>query len=138
MQHKFVEFIPHSLEENILYISMEYKTVAHLCCCGCKEKVVTPLTPTDWTLTYNGVGISLHPSIGNWNFKCQSHYWIKNNQVVWADKWDNKQIYQTQIADVVKKQEYYQNTEETKESANISNTPKIYKKLMSFFRLIFK
>jgi len=135
MQHKFVEFVPHSLEENILYISMEYKTVAHLCCCGCREKVITPITPTDWTLTYNGVGISLHPSIGNWNFKCKSHYWIKNNQVMWAGTWDEKQIHQTQIADALKKQEYYQNVEEAKEHTYI---PKISKKLVSFFRSIFR
>lgn len=114
---------------------MEYKTVAHTCCCGCREKVITPITPTDWTLTYNGVGISLHPSIGNWNFKCKSHYWIKNNQVVWAGKWDDKQVHQTQIADVLKKQEYYLHIGEVQDHIN---TSKISKKLVSFFRSIFR
>jgi len=53
MEHKFVEFIPAKPEEGILYISIEYKTATHLCACGCGERVVTPLSPVDWKLTFN-------------------------------------------------------------------------------------
>src|SRR5688572_11055762 len=28
--------------------------------------------------------VSLSPSIGNWSFPCQSHYWIENNRLRWA------------------------------------------------------
>jgi Family of unknown function (DUF6527) len=34
---------------------------------------------------FDGRSISLDPSIGNWGFQCRSHYWIKNNRVVWAE-----------------------------------------------------
>ena len=81
MQHKFVEFIPDVIEEGVLYISIEYCTAIHKCVCGCGNEVVTPLSPTDWELTFNGKTVSLDPSIGNWSFKCQSHYWIAKNSI---------------------------------------------------------
>jgi hypothetical protein len=78
-KHEFVQFIPEELQEGTVYVSIRFATVSHLCACGCKTKVVTPLKPTDWKLTFDGKTISLHPSIGNWNFPCRSHYWIRNN-----------------------------------------------------------
>lgn len=88
----FVEFIPDEIDDATLYISMEYGTVRHKCCCGCGEHVVTPLSPTDWKLTFDGETISLHPSIGNWSFDCRSHYWIRNGRVTWAPQWTQSQI----------------------------------------------
>lgn len=85
IQHKFVEFIPEILQEDILYISVEYRTAVHVCICGCGNKVITPLTPTDWKMIFDGKTISLWPSIGNWNFKCQTHYWIKKNTILLAE-----------------------------------------------------
>ena len=82
--HQFVEFIPEELEDGTLYVSMRFATVAHLCACGCRTKVVTPLKPTDWKLTFDGKTITLYPSIGNWSFPCKSHYWIMGDQVRWA------------------------------------------------------
>jgi hypothetical protein len=86
LQHRFVEFMPETLEEGVLYVSMEYCTAIHNCVCGCGNKVVTPISPTDWQLQFNGKSVSLKPSIGNWSFDCQSHYWITNNKVSWAGK----------------------------------------------------
>lgn len=82
LSHEFVPSIPDTLEEGVVYISIPYATAVHLCCCGCKNEVVTPITPTDWELTFDGETISLYPSIGNWGFACQSHYWIRRNRVV--------------------------------------------------------
>lgn len=87
-----MEFIPNDLDANTLYISIDYTTVIHLCCCGCGEQVVTPLSPTDWSLIYDGESISLYPSIGNWSFACQSHYWIRQSEVVWARRWEWKKV----------------------------------------------
>lgn len=84
IQHKFVEFIPEKKEEGILYISIEYCTAIHKCVCGCGEEVVTPISPTDWELTFYGDSISLYPSIGNWSFNCKSHYWIRRNKIIYA------------------------------------------------------
>jgi len=90
--HKFVEFAPEELEAGILYISIPYTTAVHKCCCGCGFEVVTPLSPSGWTLVFDGKTVSLDPSIGNWGFRCQSHYWITRNQVCWAEKWSVRRI----------------------------------------------
>jgi hypothetical protein len=54
--------------------------------------VVTPLSPTDWALTYDGETVSLDPSVGNWGFPCKSHYWIERSKVIWAPQWTDWQI----------------------------------------------
>jgi hypothetical protein len=81
LQHKFVELIPDSLADNILYVSLEYRTVIHKCGCGCGREIVTPISPNDWQLNFDGKTISLYPSIGNYNIPCKSHYWIRNNTI---------------------------------------------------------
>lgn len=108
MKHKFVEYIPDILEEGVIYISMDYATAAHLCACGCGNEVVTPFSPMDWRMTFNGEAVSLRPSIGNWNFDCRSHYWIKNNRVEWAESWSEKEISDGRISDKHRKEIYYQ------------------------------
>jgi len=105
--HKFVEFIPENIEEGILYISIEYCTAVHKCVCGCGNEVVTPLSPTDWELTFNGKTVSLSPSIGNWNFECKSHYWIKKNNIHFARRWKNWEIEDGRKNDFEKKEEYF-------------------------------
>jgi hypothetical protein len=62
---------------------MSYATALHLCCCGCGNEVVTPLSPLAWTLIYDGETVTLHPSIGNKSFRCRSHYFVRENRVVW-------------------------------------------------------
>lgn len=94
VRHEFVEFIPSALEEAVVYVSIPYSTVAHRCCCGCGHEVVTPLTPTDWTLVFDGDSISLKPSVGNWGLPCQSHYWIIRNRIRWAKEWTTAEIAQ--------------------------------------------
>ncbi|QTV06742.1 DUF6527 family protein [Faecalibacter bovis] len=81
-KNSFVEYIPSDLKQNVLYISMENSICIHLCACGCGEKVVTRLSPNDWDLYYDGKHITMYPSIGNWNFNCRSHYWIRDNRFV--------------------------------------------------------
>ena len=81
LDHKFVKIIPNDLEEMVLYISVDCRVAIHKCCCGCGNEVVTPFSPENWKLIFDGKTISLHPSIGNFSFKCQSHYWIKNSLV---------------------------------------------------------
>lgn len=137
LQHRFVEFIPGNIEEGVLYISIEYCTTIHKCICGCGNEVVTPLSPTDWKLTFNGKTISLYPSIGNWNFDCQSHYWIKNNKIEFADRWTKNQIDFGRENDLEKKMEYF---EEVKPSTEILINHKkkkinIWKKVLNFFNL---
>lgn len=81
--HEFVDFIPADLDDGVLYVSLPYATVMHLCACGCATKVASALDPTDYAITFDGETISLSPSIGNWNFHCRSHYVIRRGQVRW-------------------------------------------------------
>jgi hypothetical protein len=92
LRHEFVQLLPDQLDEGVLYVSLDYATAAHKCCCGCGREVITPLSPVDWEITYDGETISLSPSIGNWNFPCQSHYWIKRGNVKWARRWTREEI----------------------------------------------
>ena len=54
VRHEFVEAIPDQLQEGVLYISIPYATALHRCLCGCGAEIVTPLSPTDWELSYDG------------------------------------------------------------------------------------
>src|SRR5690606_33566394 len=107
LQHKFVEFIPEHIEEGILYVSLEYCTAIHKCACGCGNEVVTPISPTDWKLSFNGKSVTLNPSIGNWSFECQSHYWIKNNKIEFASRWTQEKIEKGREKDLSLKDKYF-------------------------------
>ena len=107
LKHEFVEFIPDVIEEGKIYVSIEYATVVHKCSCGCGKEVVTPLSPTDWKLVFDGRTISLDPSIGNWSFPCRSHYWIGNNKVRWAEEWSQSRVDANRTYDRHAKDEYF-------------------------------
>jgi hypothetical protein len=107
MTHEFVEFIPDQLQEGVIYVSIPYGTVAHKCACGCGNEVITPLSPTDWKLTFDGESITLFPSIGNWNFDCRSHYWITNNDIEWSYQLSESEIREGRTLDKLNKTKYY-------------------------------
>ena len=107
LEHRFIEHIPERLEPGILYVSMEYATSAHSCCCGCGEEVVAPFTPTDWKMTFDGESISLRPSIGNWTLKCRSHYVIDRGKVVEAGPWSDEQVEAERRRDRTAKARFY-------------------------------
>lgn len=108
VEHRFVEFVPEQLEPNRLYISMDYGTVVHSCLCGCGQRVITPLTPTDWHLDYDGETVSLSRSIGNWSFPCRSHYWIERSRVHWAGAWPKDRIEANRARDLELKRRFYE------------------------------
>jgi hypothetical protein len=105
--HCFIDLLPDTLEERTLYVSVEYKSIIHLCFCGCGKKVVTPLSPTGWSMTFDGKTVSLYPSIGNWNLACRSHYWIRNSRVQWADEWSQTEVDAGFARDAALKHDYY-------------------------------
>ena len=123
LRHEFVEFIPHTLEEGTLYISIPYATASHKCCCGCGYEVVTPISPTDWSLTFDGVSVSLDPSIGNWSFACQSHYWILNGKVQWSAKWSKERIALGRSWDKERKHNYYEDDSAPEQPIDTTETP---------------
>jgi hypothetical protein len=99
LTHEFVEAAPDKLEDGKVYVSIPFATVLHKCCCGCGTEVVTPLSPAEWQITFDGETISLHPSIGNWGLPCGSHYFIDRNRIRWAGRWSPSQIERGRAAD---------------------------------------
>ena len=83
MRTQFVDEVPVTLETGVLYVTIRYRTAAHLCPCGCGLKVVTPIRPTRWSLTWDGESTTLSPSIGLARMPCGSHYFIRGGGVVW-------------------------------------------------------
>lgn len=75
----FVEFIPETLKQDLVYISKEYKTSVHLCLCGCGNLSVTPLDENGWSLIEKDNKVSFTPSILNNNCPNKYHYIIANN-----------------------------------------------------------
>jgi hypothetical protein len=128
LELKFVKFIPDLPKSNVLYISMEYKTALHMCVCGCNNKVVTPISPIQWAFKYNGETISLYPSIGNWNFDCKSHYWIKNNKIEWSDQWSENKILELQKNEKKEINNFYSEKGSDKKDS-------FYKKFLKFLNL---
>jgi hypothetical protein len=132
LENRFVKNIPDVIEDNTLYVSMEYGTVIHNCMCGCSNEVVTPLGDDDWKLSYNGENISLHPSIGNWSLKCKSHYWIKKGEVIWAKKWDDDKIKKLWDSEAITKEKYYTSMENDSEEVLVIKP--LYRRILDFFK----
>lgn len=131
LSYKFVEAISEKLDEETLYIAIDYATAVHKCCCGCGKEVVTPLSPTDWKLIYDGVSVSLSPSIGNWSFDCKSHYWIERNKVRWAAQWTDEQIAAGRSLDQRAKARYCRQEETRSESTRRHDNGTLHTGLLS-------
>lgn len=106
-RHSFVETLPDRLDEGVLYVCMQYATSAHNCFCGCGREVVTPIHPTKWQLSFDGIDVSLTPSIGSWALPCKSHYWLQNGRVAWAETWADDDIEAAQSRDVAAQDSYF-------------------------------
>lgn len=94
----FVMSFPRELEPGVLYVSAQFSTAAHLCACGCGREVVTPLSPAQWVLMFDG-SVSVRPSIGNWSLPCQSHYVIDHGAIRWARTFTHKEAAANRDAD---------------------------------------
>jgi Family of unknown function (DUF6527) len=112
---RFVETIPETIEPGILYVSMSLASSIHLCACGCGQEVITPLSPTDWKLYYDGENVSLEPSIGNWGFTCRSHYWLRGGKVRWSESMSVSQVEGGRVRDQQLKSDYYESKRVTPE-----------------------
>jgi len=107
VKYRFVDVVPDDLEPETVYASMDYATVIHDCLCGCGGRVVTPLAPTEWRMTFDGESVTLAPSVGNWSFACQSHYIIRENEVIWLRPMSRASVEAGRERDRRDKQAYY-------------------------------
>ena len=82
LKHLFVDSIPATLQEGVIYVCLKHNIVSHLCACGCGNRIDTPIDPSEWKLTYDGEAISLYPSIGNWDIPCRTHYFISGDMII--------------------------------------------------------
>jgi hypothetical protein len=66
LQHRFVETMPEMIEPGILYVSMEYATAAHRCCCitAC-TKLAFLGTPTVNAMQCHLAGHAVRPVLGS-------------------------------------------------------------------------
>lgn len=134
----FVDFIPSEVVTGSIYISIKFSTATHKCACGCGSEVVTPLSPTDWKMTYDGKTITLYPSIGNWSFKCKSHYWVRQNRIDWAENWSSVDISKNRAYDRSQKEKYFRPTQfpkntETKLGKTSKDHISLWKRLKKLF-----
>lgn len=102
-----VHYMPKELRPCVLYVSEEFGIAAHLCACGCGSKIRTPLGPTEWSLEEADGRPTLHPSIGNWQQTCQSHYCIIHGEVRWAGRWTREQIARGREQEEARRRVYY-------------------------------
>lgn len=106
-RHELVSSIPEVLRGDTLYVTTDGDVAGHLCACGCGREVITPLSPTDWSITFDRRGASLSPSVGNWAFPCRSHYFIWCGEVVWARDMSQSAIEGGRRRDRARKERYY-------------------------------
>lgn len=106
-----VYYLPKQLEEGVLYVSKEFGVAGHLCACGCKNRIITPIGPTEWSFKEAHNKPSLYPSIGNWQLPCKSHYWITNGSIDWSYEWSEEQIFAGNKAEEEKRKLYYNGLE---------------------------
>lgn len=102
-----VEFMPAQLEPAVLYVSEKYRTAAHLCACGCGEKVRTQLGDLGWHLTTGHHGPTLYPSIGNWQKPCRSHYFIRDGRVIWQGAWTESEVLEGRRVEEMRRDAYF-------------------------------
>lgn len=126
---------PRVLEEGILYISAECELAAHKCCCGCGEDVFTPLNPARWRLSRHNGRVSLHPSIGNWKFRCRSHYWVRNNRVIPSFGMGEEEIAEVIEIDQMHREQYFSLLQPARPpSTSQSSTPEPRRWLLLVFK----
>ena len=89
----FVDVLPDfcAIKVGDIWISHKYRTVNLRCPCGCGSLTVLSLHPSRWHVHFDGKSVSLYGPTGGsvWaNSGCGSHYFIKNNAVIWGPKID--------------------------------------------------
>ena len=89
----FVEVMPEfaTIKAGELWISHKHRTVNLRCPRGCGSLTVLSLHPSRWHVYFDGKSVSLKGPTGGsvWaNSCCGSHYFVRNNEVIWADTID--------------------------------------------------
>ena len=81
--------------------------------------------------------MSLSPSVGNWNYACQSHYWISRSQVIEAKKFDSRTIQAVQRRDRRDMDQYIERTNATATNSKLKK-PSLFDKLTNWLKKVFE
>lgn len=89
----FVEVMPKfdAIKDGQLWISHKHRTINLRCPCGCGGLTVLSIHPSRWHVYFDGKSVSLDGPTGRsvWAYSgCGSHYFIRNNTVIWAERID--------------------------------------------------
>lgn len=108
MKYELVEIerFPGDLGHGILYWSREFKMCAHRCACGCDDVIQLPVDELNYRITEGRGGVTLRPSVGNWNI-CDAHYYITNGEVEWMPQWSQSEIAAGREAEDARREAYY-------------------------------
>lgn len=89
----FTEVLPEfdAIKEGELWISHKHRTINLRCPGGCGSLTVLSLHPSRWHVYFDGKSVSLKGPTGGsvWaNSCCGSHYFVRNSEVIWAERID--------------------------------------------------
>ncbi|WOF43878.1 hypothetical protein KNJ79_02675 [Sphingopyxis indica] len=101
-----IERFPAQIEPGVLYYSQEFKMCAHRCACGCGDVIQLPVDNQNYRITVGAKGVTLRPSIGNWNV-CDAHYYITDGGVEWMPTWSAEQVAAGRAAEDARRDNYY-------------------------------
>jgi hypothetical protein len=101
-----VERFPETFDPGTIYWSEEFEMSAHICACGCKDVVMLPIGPVDFSLSLGPQGPTLRPSVGNWGV-CDAHYFITNGEVQWQSQLSPAQIAASRAWEDARRSAYY-------------------------------
>lgn len=65
------------------------------------------MSPIKWSIKPGKGGVRLTPSIGNWSYACNSHYWIWDGRVVWDAQWSHERIEAGRVRERKELEAYY-------------------------------
>ena len=108
MRYELVEIerFPADVQPGILYWSREFKMCAHRCACGCGDVIQLPVDKLNYCISSNRGGVTLRPSVGNWNI-CDAHYYITGGAVEWLPKWTPAQIDAGRAREDARREEFF-------------------------------
>jgi hypothetical protein len=127
-----VYHMPRVLEPDTLYVSEEFGIAGQLCACGCGNKTITPLGPTDWELTIKNGKPTLEPSIGNWPLPCQAHYFIREGAILWSSQWTEEEIIACRKREMSRREVYYKNLQIKPQKRSLLRG--IFERILKIFR----
>jgi hypothetical protein len=86
-----VEFVkrlpsPEILLADVLYLNDDLEGARHKCPCGCNTVITLPRVKLQTTPWINVYGTKIDITLGIYNKKCKSYYFIKDSDILWIRK----------------------------------------------------